>query len=38
MLYFLFIEGTIITALSYVVTMLTWKEMKYQRNHNRGRQ
>ncbi|GAA5623375.1 hypothetical protein Brsp04_03270 [Brucella sp. NBRC 12952] len=35
MLYFLIIEGIIIAALSYLVTMLAWKEIKYQRNHTR---
>lgn len=35
MLYFLLIEGMIIAALSYVVTMLVWKEIRYHRNHTR---
>ncbi len=35
MLYFLIIEGIIIAALSYLVTMLAWKEINYQRNHTR---
>lgn len=33
MLYFLFIAGIIIAALGYLVTLLAWKEFKYQRNH-----
>ncbi|GAA5628570.1 hypothetical protein Brsp05_03869 [Brucella sp. NBRC 12953] len=35
MLCFLLIEGTIIAALSYLVTKLAWKEIKYHRNHTR---
>ncbi len=32
MVCFLFIEGTIIAALTYVVAMIAWKEIKYHRN------
>ncbi len=32
MVWFLFIAATIIAALTYVVAMIAWKEIKYHRN------